>query len=763
MVDFHELSTARFDVLENAATAWTTAAQKLKSMDDDWNTTVVGKIFSVCWAGPAADQARPGLKRTNEQLTAAVTEANALASLFKDAATEFQAARSKLEKAVADAVAAGLTVGPDGTVSWPPADQATRHDPDGYRDYQNEYRGKAETARNAIDAAVQEATAADERIAYALRSDTSTDPQKSFNARAIGGGPEADGRRAALLAARGGDIGDAELTELNSLLAAHSGDPKFAVAFYQDLGPDGLIKSWNSMVGDPAHYRDPNDPRWKAYQELQKNLGLNLATATRTGNEPHLSDEWAAALRKAGSQPVWDKPMRPTGLDYVPYGYQVLSGILATGDYDPHFLGPIAEHVTQLDTRDDKYWPAPPPSVADRVHGFNLLGGPEAGSGFRPTTAILEALGHSPEAANAFFTGQATAYHEDGTVDPGGRPKPADYFDYYVHDKEWIPDTGSRDPDLAAKTRLGGPAALGHALEAATTGHPYDGPAAVPPTPHTAQQAGLMQRVVDTFGTHGDHGALDEIKGDGSLAPMRTSLGHMTAEYIGDVQNALSHTTDLPVNGSPASLRDAPVSGLLDALGRDPDAYGAVTNANQAYTTAVIRGHMDAGQTDFARLQADIDHASRAGGVVNGVLNEARVDEVHNQHAASDKEYNDALETNVGYAKDAFNSTIGSVTEKIPLGGEISGAIVDSIADSVIEANSRDTTEDGRQEARNFNDDAKNGAATGAQQAVRDAAVGSGLGYDDVRRLADSAGDRALDGYTTGVADGLSANAKGSS
>ncbi|MEV7185849.1 hypothetical protein [Kitasatospora sp. NPDC093102] len=759
MVDFHELSTADFGVLDNAATAWTTMAQKLKSLDDDWDTTVIAKVNSACWSGPSADQARPGLQRTNEQLTAAVTEANAFASTFKEASTEFKAAKAKLDKAVADARTAGLTVTDNGTVSWPPADNATRHDYEAFRDYQKEWGDKAGAARKAIDAAVAEATAADERIAWALRSDSLTDGQKSFNSGAIGSGPEADGRRAAKLAARGGDITEPELTELNSLLAAHGNDPKFSTKFYQDLGPDGLIKSWNSMVGDPAHPRDDKSPRWKAYEELQKNLGLSLATATRTTTEPHLSDEWAAALRKAGSQPVWDKPYRASGLDYVPYGYQVLSGILMNGNYDAHFINPIAEHVTQLDTQ-DRYWPAPPPG--SKIHGFNLTGGDEAGSGFRPTTAVLEALAHSPEAANKFFTEQPTAYNQDGTVNKGGKPKPADYFDYYVHDKDWIPDTTSRDSKVWDASKQAGPAALGRALEAATTGHPYDEPGPVPPARHTTEQADLMQKVVDTFGRHGDGGALEDIKEDGKLSAMRVSLGHMTAEYIGDVQNALSTTHALPVNGSPAVLNKSSVGGLLDALGRDPESYGAVVNANQAYTTALIRGHMDGGQTDFARLNVDIDNVAHAGGIVSGFLNEARVDEVHYQHAKSDQEFNEALEKNVGYGKDAFNAIIGTVTDKVPLGGEIAGQIVDSIAESVIEANKQDTTASGNQAARDDNAGGQNQAVGGVKQAIIDAGGTSGMSQDDIKRLAESAGISVTNGYTAGVTNNHVNHAKGS-
>ncbi|MFJ9838891.1 hypothetical protein ACIRYZ_00190 [Kitasatospora sp. NPDC101155] len=184
---------------------------------------------------------------------------------------------------------------------------------------------------------------------------------------------------------------------------------------------------------------------------------------------------------------MWDKPYRASGLDYQPYGYQVLSGILMNGNYDARFINPIAEHVTQLDTQ-DRYWPAPPPG--SKVHGFNLIGGDEAGSGFRPTTAILEALAHSPEASTKFFTEQPTAYNEDGTVNPNGKAKPTSYFNYYVHEKDWTPDTTSRDSKVWDASKQAGPAALGRALEAATTGHPYDEPAAEPPVKHTAEKLG---------------------------------------------------------------------------------------------------------------------------------------------------------------------------------------------------------------------------------------------------------------------------------
>ncbi|MGA5817575.1 hypothetical protein ACPC54_06910 [Kitasatospora sp. NPDC094028] len=762
MVDFHDLSTADLGVLDTAATAWTTVAQKLKSLDGDWTGTVTGKVDSACWNGPAAALARAGLKRVNDQLTDAVTEANALASVFKEAAKDIGAARSKLDKAVADARAAKLTVSDSGVVGWPPADTATRHDPDLHLLYQQEWGAKADAARAAMDAAVAEATAADERMAGALNSDAATGTDHAFNGRAIGG-PEADGARAAALMQKGGDISDPELTELNALLALNSADPTFSTRFYQDLTPDGLVKSWYSMVGDPVHVSRTGDARWAAYKELQKNLGLGLAAATHSDRQPHLSDDWAAQLRRAGAAPAWYGSGKPHGPAPVYLGYQLIAPILETGDYDPHFLTPIAEHITQMDAHQhDGHWPAPIPDGLS--HGLSLLGDPKDGAGYQPTTAVLTALAHSPAAATEFFTHPATAYNvADGTV-AGGQAKPADYLDYYVHDKDWRSDT--LDKDAWGHPSKAGPAALGQALEAATSGHAPGRPEALTadgrPVGHDAAQSGLLKRVVDTFGTsHGDGGVLEDLKGDGKLSSMRPSLGQMTADYIGDVQRSVAGDPNLPVKGAPAGLNASHTLRFLDALGRDPDSYAVVANANQAYSTALIQGHVAGGGAADWQMSEDVNHAARSGGVVSGVLGEARIDQVHNQHAASDQAYNDAVERNGGLVKDVFHSTLGLIPEKVPLADKLPG-LADSITDMVVKANKIDTTEVGRDQGGDDYAQSRGGAMGGARQAVIDVGAAAGLGPDKVQSLANGAADAASGGFTDGLAGDHAVISKGS-
>ena len=84
-----------------------------------------------------------------------------------------------------------------------------------------------------------------------------------------------------------------------------------------------------------------------------------------------------------------------------PFGYQLLGGIMRFGNYDPKFLNPITEHVIQLRQKDHEFF----------YGSKGMLGGPENplnpsginGSGYDPVLGMMEALGHSPEAAKQFF------------------------------------------------------------------------------------------------------------------------------------------------------------------------------------------------------------------------------------------------------------------------------------------------------------------------------------------------------------------------
>ncbi len=232
-------------------------------------------------------------------------------------------------------------------------------------------------------------------------------------------------------------MNDKQYMELNSILRFNARDADFSTDFYQSLGgPKETLEFYGRMsldgtVGD-------NKERLALSRQLQRNMGLALASATDPDNKSHLPASWSSEFRKLGTQPIQLEPGSPNS----PYGYQVLGGLLRYGNYDARFINPIAEHVVQLHNKDPYRFMNNKPMLggADLDYGFNPSG--KTGAGYDPLTSVLEGLGHSPEAAKRFFTDPPTAYNEDGTVDKDGTVGFDSYFDELnKKDFTWAPDS----------------------------------------------------------------------------------------------------------------------------------------------------------------------------------------------------------------------------------------------------------------------------------------------------------------------------------
>ena len=67
-------------------------------------------------------------------------------------------------------------------------------------------------------------------------------------------------------------------------------------------------------------------------------------------------------------------------------------------------------------------------------------------------------------------------------------------------------------------------------------------------------------------------------------------FGNMAAEYMPDVQVATENGAQQGKPfGVPATFDRVHVARFLGAVAQDPGAYGAITNAQQAYTTLLVR------------------------------------------------------------------------------------------------------------------------------------------------------------------------------
>ncbi|MFH8382555.1 hypothetical protein ACH4E7_16635 [Kitasatospora sp. NPDC018058] len=723
-----------------------TLASAFESLTSNWNLSseFTGDILTPLqgsnWRGDAAERAAATITKTRNELDAAFEEASAIGKTLRDAHTELAAARADLDAALKRAADNSLTVDADGVnISWPaPTSEADKHDPT----YATSYKALAQSVGQDIAKAVARATAADTAAAAALGGATG----KSKTAFQPSTGPEEQGKKAADLLKLAGNLSDAQLDELNKALKANANNPQFTTAFYNRLGPDGFLKYYGQLAVASADKGN----RSTAIADLQKNLGTALASATDSHNFPHLSDEWEAGLRRAGATRTEILPRgdRVSG-SVQPYGYQILANILRTGTYDPHFLNPVAEHVTQLSEMPG-FWTTTPWLDTD-LDKMKLLGysqGSQAG-GFNPMTGVLDALAHNPEAATKFFNDEKTEYNLDGSVKADHQKN--DYLTALTvgGDRSPLQDISKGNYYLASgHAESPDMLALGHALEAATTGRALDAPQDAPLPQHTPEMAKVMQDVVDRFGS-GDGPKL--LRKGADLADLAPSLGHLTAAYMGDVQGTISpQDHSLTTYGSRADLNPGNTAKLLGALGRNPDAFGAVAQAQQAYTTAHIQNVMLDRDTYGAEFDQAVKNAAHSGGEVAGILTAGRtaglVDEMKGQADA----YNKSIDQNGMWGKTVWAMTGGRLLGDIPgLGKGMSlpaNFLIDQLTSSyhIADPNTADPATDA--DVAGFR-----GLGDAAKKAVESAVQGTGLNPQQIEVLSSAAADAARDGATGGA------------
>ncbi|MER7772902.1 DUF6571 family protein [Kitasatospora sp. NPDC096140] len=739
MSTYSDLRQETFKGIDTLATAFESLTRDWK-LSSDFTGDILTPLQGSNWRGDAAERAAASITKTRNELDAAFEEASAIGKTLRDAHTELAAARADLDAALKRAVDNSLTVDADGVnISWPaPTSESDKHDPT----YTTTYKALAESVGQDIAKAVARAKAADTAAAAALGGATG----KSKTAFQPSTGPEEQGKKAADLLKLAGNLSDAQLDELNKTLKANANNPQFTTAFYQGLGPDGFLKYYGQLAVASA---DQGGRRPQAVADLQANLGMALATATDSHNFPHLSDEWEAGLRRAGATRTEILPRgdRVSG-SVQPYGYQILANILRTGTYDAHFLNPVAEHVTQLSEMPGFFTSTPwLHSDLDRMKLLGYAQGPQTG-GFNPMNGVLDALAHNPPAATQFFHDRATSYNLDGSVKAIGQDNTYLKALTVGGDRSPLQDI-SKGNDYLASGHAESPEliALGHALEAATTGRAPDASPDTPLSPHTPEQAAVMKDVVDRFGS-GDGPKL--LRKGADLADLAPSLGHLTAAYMGDVQGAMSpHDHSLTTYGSKADLDPGNTAKLLAALGRNPDAFGAVAQAQQAYTTARIQDVMLHRDTYGAEFDQAVRNAAHSGGEVGGILTAGRTAGLVDEMKGEADAYNKAVDQNGMWGKAVWAMTGGRLLGDLPgIGKGMSlpaNYFIDQLTSGYhVDPNTADPAT--AADVAGFN-----GLGSAAKKAVENVAQGTGLNPQQIEVLSTAAADAARDGATGGA------------
>ncbi|MGW6860347.1 hypothetical protein [Streptomyces xanthophaeus] len=668
MLKYENVINAPVDQLQTAATDWKAMADKLDEMAEAARNGMKAKADKAQWSGVTAGVGREFVAKTAKEFEDAAKEAKGIHAALTEGLAVFKASKEQLKKLAAEAPSAGFQIDAAGRVS--PVPLATKeeryaalHDPD----YQQSVRENRGLWQQKIDDVIDACDDTDQSLARLLGANV-TDGHDFSGPKYAGLDAEQAGR-ATELAKKGRTLTHAELVELNELLADNKSVPAFSTAFYEALGPKGALAFYGQLSVDTGA-RGYDRERLGDIQDLQKNLGLNLATATDPDNPRHLPDRFAQDLRRLGTERI---PLVPHDGNH-PFGYQLLGGIMRYGNYDPRFLVPIAEHATQVQAKDKQFFFQNKPVNGWTQMQFNPSGG--SGAGFDPVNSFLEALGHSPEAATEFFTrrdDKLVAYNLDGTVKAGVPTlgnNVTNYLDHFAHEKyESLTDSNDVDAKGVEKAKQHMPEALGHALEAATLGHAWDDPS--PQLKRTEAGAAVMEDVVEAYG--GNAGLLKQHEA------LADSLGNMTAGYIDDVNRALEDNGRASVFGAVEGDRQAHVDlkregarDLIAALGQHPEAYATVSTAERIYSASVLESHGERdGKIDEGRAQATI----RTTAEMQGILDESRAEQVKGVGEKKHDEYEKAHEQRSAWVEFGATAAIAGGVALIPAAAVTAAAV----------------------------------------------------------------------------------------
>ncbi len=632
MVTFDQLYHARLGSLQNSVDDWTETITKLTTLETSAQDGMLKKAEKADWAGENAGVTLPFVKKTAKEFTDAVKEATSIRNILRDALAEFKFAKAALTKVVEDAPGKGIRIDSNGAVSYLVHPDRRSKDYDGPEPQAADF----EKVRADILACLDRANDADDIAARALGTLVGTD-KNNFSGTEYGSLEQAgraqdaeDAKAAAQIVAKGDDATVQEIDRLNKYLQDNDGDPYFAERFALEVGVKGNFDYWMDL-GDPSDGSRLAIDNPERMKELQKNWSMTLATATHS-TSPAM-EQWKADVIKSGTTVIQSHGTSA-------YGFQVMSSLMRYGNYDTKFLHDYGDAVVVGEnklTRDGAIKPNQAWAVGMGAPPHLSWDG--KGLGKDPMSGFMEALGHNARASTDFFNSKI-----DLTPENHNDNKTVDAFKYFTKDRQWPEDIhdGGTDSNYGYES-------LGHALESAATGHAYDDPS--PQLSRNDDTAKVMEKVVETYSDPALLKKQEALSG---------SLGRMAAGYVDDINWALNENAPDSMFAPRAGEHGHVEIGMdgarkfLSSLGQHPDAYTEVAYAERLYTTSAMEAQVD---TNGNIHEPRVREALRTGAEVQGMLDQARADQVKAEGLKRDEEYNKALEERSGWVQ--FGAGVG--------------------------------------------------------------------------------------------------------
>ncbi|MFB7279771.1 DUF6571 family protein [Streptomyces hydrogenans] len=728
MLTFEDVVNAPVAKLKQAADDWSEMAAKLKTLATDAREGMKAKTDKAQWQGVNSDVTRPFVAKTAKEFEDAEAQAKGIQLLLADAYTSFLTARDSLIRIRdEEAPAAGVHVDAKGKAR-PRHDLSTdvtaAHDPS--IDYPRLVREQKEAVaswQRKIDRLVEDCADADDSLRRALAANVKDD--HNFSAPTYKSLDEEQVARAAeLLKKVSGEGGTArnvaELKELEDLLDDNRNDPEFATGFYRWVGPAATLDAYAEMSLNSTSLGPAGKDRVDMVRNIQSDMGAMLGLATQKSTPNHLDAVWTGELMKSGRKQL---DVQGVGFSQI-YGYQALSGLLRDGTYDKDFLVSVGRDMVAMDREKPGVWSESLPRSMDQRINLDETGG----KGFNPLTGLMEAMANNPEASATFFDERLRSdTNKDGIVtlaDEELTGKDAKSVVDHMLDKK---PTDDYYDTVSGGEATPGQTATGNALEAAVTGR-VPGDENAKPVEHTKTMASVMEKVVEKIGN-----APELVTDDGHLSGLSPNFGNMAAEYMPDLQAAAENGADQAMPfGEMAKFKKDEMAFFLGAVGQDPDAYGAITNAQQAYTTMLVADvfqhperHGDPGDA--------LQNAVHPGGEIAGIMTEARAQAVHEAKAHEAEEYNKGTEENAKWTNRIIDMVGGKYIEMIPVGGDVITWIKEDVTESAVESAQQDKSEEARRETGRDYTASEMAAKTAAAAAVDAAARGTDLTPEQIK------------------------------
>ncbi|MFE1380091.1 hypothetical protein ACFW6S_14240 [Streptomyces sp. NPDC058740] len=570
-MDLDALRFADFSKLGTAAADWDAMAKKLWELESDARDNLGGKAAKADWKGVNATVTKEFIGKTAKEFADAATQATSIANILRDTHGELDGFKKQLNETISQALTRNLTVVGTGdggftvTMNIHP-DRAAKG-----TTVPEHTEADAISLRNEVQKILQQATESDSTAAQALTMLVSQTPYGFSDAayydrdRAAQAMKDAE-RIANLLKTKGDDLSPEEFDRLNKDLAAYKDDRLFQEKLATTLGPRGVLDFWADL-SDPSDGGNLQRARLKDLGDFQQNLSLALAGATQS-DSPAMRT-WENDMVRLGEERIQTRGAQV-------YGYQLMSNLMRTGDWDDRFLNAYGNALVATEKKmklPDHYWNAGAPPTPK----MNFIG---EDFGRDPMTGFMTALAASPNAATEFFNGT----------------EPDDNAKYVLGDRRTFDDTPLNHKDGNSAWN-----ATGAALAAAATGMNPNDPTA-PRVDLTPEHRKVLDRSLEYL----------SARGDDMPSELRDDMAKVLSRHSDVVHHSASSLSDDAQD--PRQLDRKQLLEVTKQISRDQDSYGVLNDAmNREILNDIHTEH-----------PSDPKETLQRGGATIGFLEEAR-------------------------------------------------------------------------------------------------------------------------------------------